>query len=81
VNFNRSPEQSIGMLREIMTWLKAQPLKMPVVAGASTAFGCSIDGVVPTKKTVALCKGLADAGVDRVIPADTMGYAYPAQIN
>ena len=33
-NLNRSPEQSIEMMREIMDWLKAQPRKVPVVAGA-----------------------------------------------
>jgi hydroxymethylglutaryl-CoA lyase len=79
-NLNRTPNQSIEMMREIMNWLHAQPRKVPVVAGASTAFGCSIDGVVPTAKTVALCKGLADAGVDEIMLADTVGYAHPAQI-
>ncbi len=43
-NLNRSPEQSIEMLWEIMDWLKAQPRKVSVVAGASTAFGCSTGG-------------------------------------
>jgi len=79
-NLNRTPAQSIEMMQEIMDWLKAQPRKVPVVAGASTAFGCSIDGVVPTAKTVALCKGLADAGVDEIMLADTVGYAHPAQV-
>jgi len=79
-NLNRTPAQSIEMMQEIMDWLKAQPRKVPVVAGASTAFGCSIDGVVTTAQTVALCKGLADAGVDEIMLADTVGYAYPAQI-
>jgi hydroxymethylglutaryl-CoA lyase len=79
-NLNRTPAQSIEMMQEIMDWLKAQPRKVPVVAGASTAFGCSIDGVVTTAQTVALCKGLADAGVDQIMLADTVGYAYPAQI-
>src|ERR1700729_371637 len=68
------------MLREVMDWLHAQPRSVPVVAGCSTAFGCSIDGVVPTSKTVALAKGLADAGVDQIMLADTVGYAHPAQI-
>src|ERR1700741_5473106 len=63
-NLNRKPEQSITMMREVMDWLKAQPRKVPVVAGFSTAFGCSIDGVVPTAKTVAGAKGRAEAGVD-----------------
>jgi hydroxymethylglutaryl-CoA lyase len=79
-NLNRTPAQSIEMMQEIMDWLKAQPRKVPVVAGASTAFGCSIDGTVTTAQTVALCKGLADAGVDQIMLADTVGYAYPAQI-
>jgi len=79
-NLNRTPAQSIEMMREIMAWLKAQPRRGPVIAGASTAFGCSIDGVVPTAKTVALCQGLADAGVDQIMLADTVGYAHPAQV-
>jgi hydroxymethylglutaryl-CoA lyase len=79
-NLNRTPAQSIEMMKEIMDWLKAQPRKVPVVAGASTAFGCSIDGVVTTAQTVALCKGLAEAGVDEIMLADTVGYAHPAQI-
>jgi hydroxymethylglutaryl-CoA lyase len=79
-NLNRTPAQSIEMMREIMAWLGAQPRKVPVVAGCSTAFGCSIDGVVPTAKTVALAKALADAGADQIMLADTVGYAHPAQI-
>ena len=79
-NLNRMPAQSITMMREVMDWLHAQPRHVPVVAGCSTAFGCSIDGVVPTAKTVALAKGLADAGVDQIMLADTVGYAHPAQI-
>ncbi|HET6198375.1 MAG TPA: hydroxymethylglutaryl-CoA lyase [Acetobacteraceae bacterium] len=79
-NLNRMPAQSIAMMREVMDWLHAQPRRVPVVAGVSTAFGCSIDGVVPTAKTVALAKGLADAGVDQIMLADTVGYAHPAQI-
>ncbi len=79
-NLNRTPAQSIEMMREIMVWLGAQDRKVPVVAGCSTAFGCSIDGVVPTAKTVALAKGLADAGVDEIMLADTVGYGHPAQI-
>jgi hydroxymethylglutaryl-CoA lyase len=79
-NLNRTPAQSIEMMREIMAWLGAQPRKVPVVAGCSTAFGCSIDGVVPTAKAVALATGLADAGADQIMLADTVGYAHPAQI-
>jgi hydroxymethylglutaryl-CoA lyase len=79
-NLNRMPAQSIEMMKEIMVWMRAQPRQVPIIVGASTAFGCSIDGVVPTAKTVALAKGLADVGVAHIMLADTVGYAHPAQI-
>jgi len=79
-NLNRTPAESIEMMKGVMDWVKAQPRKVPVVAGCSTAFGCSIDGVVTTAQTVAMAKGLADAGVDEIMLADTVGYAHPAQI-
>jgi hydroxymethylglutaryl-CoA lyase len=79
-NLNRAPAESIEMMRGITDWLKAQPRKVPLVCGLSTAFGCSIDGVVTTAQTVAMAKGLADAGVDQIMLADTVGYAHPAQV-
>jgi hydroxymethylglutaryl-CoA lyase len=79
-NLNRSPAESIEMIRGVMDWLHAQPRKVPLVCGVSTAFGCSIDGVVTTAQAVAMAKGLAEAGVDEIMLADTVGYAHPAQI-
>ena len=79
-NLNRTPAESIEMMRRLMDWLKAQPRKVPVVAGCSTAFGCSIDGVVTDGEDGAHGQGLADAGVDQIMLADTVGYAHPAQI-
>ncbi|MBO0711181.1 MAG: hydroxymethylglutaryl-CoA lyase [Acetobacteraceae bacterium] len=79
-NLNREPEASIDVVREVMRWVKAQERPMPVIAGCSTAFGCSIDGVVTTDQVVRMAAGLADAGVDEIALADTVGYAHPAQI-
>jgi hydroxymethylglutaryl-CoA lyase len=79
-NLNRAPAESIEVMRGVMDWLHAQPRKVPLVCGVSTAFGCSIDGVVTTAQTVAMAKGLADAGVDEIMLADTVGYAHPAQV-
>ncbi len=79
-NLNRTPADSIAMMKDVMDWMKAQDRHVPVIVGASTAFGCSIDGIVTTKQTVALCKGLADAGVEHIMLADTVGYAHPAQV-
>jgi hydroxymethylglutaryl-CoA lyase len=79
-NLNRTPAESIEEVRRLMEWVKAQPRRMEVIAGASTAFGCSIDGVVPTAKVVEVATGLARAGVDKIMLADTVGYAHPAQV-
>ncbi len=79
-NLNRTPADSVAMMRDVMGWMKAQDRHVPVIVGASTAFGCSIDGVVTTAQTVALCKGLVDAGVEHIMLADTVGYAHPAQV-
>ena len=79
-NLNRTPAQSIEVMKEVMDWMKAQDRHVPVIVGASTAFGCSIDGVVTTAQTVAMCEGLAKAGVEHIMLADTVGYAHPAQV-
>lgn len=79
-NLNRTPADSVAMMRDVMAWMKEQDRNVPVIVGASTAFGCSIDGVVTTRQTVALCKGLVDAGVEHIMLADTVGYAHPAQV-
>ncbi len=79
-NLNRTPAESIAEMGRLMEWVKAQPRRMEVIAGASTAFGCSIDGVVPTAQVVRVCAVLAQAGVDKIMLADTVGYGHPAQI-
>ena len=79
-NLNRTPAESVAEMARLMEWVEAQPRRMEVIAGASTAFGCSIDGVVPTAQVVEVTTGLAKAGVDKIMLADTVGYGHPAQI-
>ncbi len=79
-NLNRTPEESIAEMQRLMDWVRAQPRQMEVIAACSTAFGCSIDGTVPTTKTVAVASGLARAGADKIMLADTVGYAHPSQV-
>lgn len=79
-NLNRTPAESVAEMARMMEWVKAQPRRMEVIAGASTAFGCSIDGAVPTAQVVEVTSGLAKAGVDKIMLADTVGYGHPAQI-
>lgn len=79
-NLNRTPEEQVAEVKRIVEWARAQPRRMTVEAGCSTAFGCSIDGVVTTEQVVTVATGLAEAGADSVSLADTVGYANPAQI-
>ena len=46
----------------------------------STAFGCTIEGIVTEAKVVALAEALMMAGCDEVGLSDTTGYANPAQV-
>lgn len=79
-NLNRTPAEQIAEVGRIVAWCRAQPRRMEVEAACSTAFGCSIDGPVPAAKAIEVAVGLAQAGVDEVALADTVGYAHPAQV-
>eukprot|EP01037_Dinobryon_pediforme_P005797 gene5797-5860_t len=79
-NLNRTPAEQVAEVAKIVAWVRTQPRPMEVEAACSTAFGCSIDGSVPTAAVVRIASGLAEAGVDMVGLADTVGYGHPAQI-
>lgn len=80
-NLNRTPAEQVAEVGRIVAWVRSQDRRMEVEAGCSTAFGCSIDGVVPIRNVVAIAAGLAEAGVDSIALADTVGYAHPAQVH
>lgn len=48
--------------------------------GLSTAFGCTIEGHVPTAQVVRLAAAAAQAGAQEFSLSDTTGYADPAQV-
>ncbi len=79
-NLNRLPGEQVAEVARIVAWVRAQPRRMEVEGVVSTAFGCSIDGVVPEAAVLGVASGLAEAGVDMVGLADTVGYGHPAQI-
>ena len=79
-NINRTPAEQIAEVGRIAAWLKGQERHVELEGACSTAFGCSIDGTVPTDAVVRVAAGLAEAGVHAVALADTVGYAHPAQI-
>ena len=79
-NLNRSPAEQIAEVARVVAWVRAQSRATVVAAACSTAFGCSIDGAVAPSAVLAVANGLAQAGVDTISLADTVGYAHPAQI-
>jgi len=79
-NTNRSTAEQVAEVGRMVAWLRAQDRHVPLEAACSTAFGCSLDGVIPPEKVVATAEGLVAAGADMIALADTVGYAHPAQI-
>jgi len=77
-NVRMTPEQMVEQVRKCVALRgKTGP---EIEAGISTAFGCTMQGEVPEDDVVRLAVLLAEAGVDCVALADTVGYANPAQI-
>ncbi len=77
-NVRMTPEQ---MVEEVRKCVQLRGKSGPEIeAGVSTAFGCTMQGEVPEDDVVRLAVMLAEAGVDCVALADTVGYANPAQI-
>ena len=79
-NTNKGSLEQVAEVGRLIEWVKAQDRRMRVEAGCATAFGCSIEGVVPKDRVVTVATALAEAGVDSLILADTVGYAFPDQI-
>lgn len=80
-NVRRSREEQVAEFSRIVAWARTPPpATVRIEAGISTAFGCSLQGVVAEADVLALATSLAAAGADRVALADTLGYAYPRQI-
>jgi len=81
-NVNRTHEQMLDEVRRIAELIKAQPKdKRPKFEGGlSTAFGCTIEGDVPSEKVLAMAEKLMERGCDEVGLSDTTGYANPRQV-
>ncbi len=77
-NVRMTPEQMVEEVRKCVQ-MRGKP-GPEIEAGVSTAFGCTMQGDVPEDDVVRLAVMLAEAGVDCVALADTVGYANPAQI-
>ncbi len=75
-NVRMTPEQMVEEVRKCAEW----PHPGVEIEGAvSTAFGCTMQGIVPEDEVVRIAAALAGF-CDGVALADTVGYANPAQV-
>ncbi len=81
-NVRRNHAQMLEEVRQISALIRSLPLaQRPHFEGSlSTAFGCTIEVVVPPERVLRLAVALMEAGCDEVGLSDTCGYANPAQV-
>jgi hydroxymethylglutaryl-CoA lyase len=81
-NVRKTHDQAIDELKEAVALRDAMPgpNKPLIEVGLSTAFGCSIEGAVPSIDVVRLTERCLRAGADAVGLADTVGVGNPAQV-
>ncbi|MES2262914.1 MAG: hydroxymethylglutaryl-CoA lyase [Pseudomonadota bacterium] len=79
-NVRKSHAQMIDEVKAVVALRNAQYPGVKIEAGLSTAFGCSIQGVVPEDDVIRLAVTMAQCGVDEVGLSDTAGMANPVQI-
>jgi hydroxymethylglutaryl-CoA lyase len=77
-NVNRSIEESLSGLEEVVARARAEGLRCEGVI--SVAFGCPYEGEVPRERVMSIARRLVDAGCEEIAFGDTTGMANPAQV-
>ena len=79
-NVRKTPEQMVQEIRAIAQLRDAIAPGVHIEAGISTAFGCTLQGLVPEDDVIALAVACVQAGADESGLSDTTGMANPAQV-
>jgi hydroxymethylglutaryl-CoA lyase len=79
-NLRKAPDDVVAEIVRITAARDAAGSRTRIEVGMSTAFGCTIQGLVAPAEVVRLVGAVLDAGVDCVSLADTVGYADPAMV-
>ena len=81
-NIGKTPEEAIEEVRRVCVLRDSLPLeKRPdVEVGISTAFGCTIEGIISEDWVIEMAGLLAKAGADSIGLSDTTGHANPLQV-
>jgi hydroxymethylglutaryl-CoA lyase len=79
-NVRKTREDMIATVRDIVALRNATAPGVKIEAGVATAFGCTIQGLVPEDDVIRTAVLCVAAGVDESGLSDTTGYANPAQV-
>ena len=79
-NVRKTRGQMVEELRSVVALRNEVAPGVPVEVGLSTAFGCTLQGVVAEDEVIRLALACVEAGVDEVGLSDTTGMANPAQV-
>ena len=77
-NLNCSVEETLQEIQSIAG--EARRDQIVVDASLSVAFGCPYEGTVAPERVAEVAAALADAGIEEIALADTIGVANPAQV-
>jgi len=79
-NVRKTREEMIEEVKKITKYRNKNAPHVKVEAGIATAFGCTIQGLVPEDEVIWMAEQVIEAGADESGLSDTTGYANPAQI-
>lgn len=79
-NVRKTPAEMVEEVRAIAALRDAVAPQVRLEAGLSTAFGCTLQGLVPEDDVIRLAVRCVEAGAQEVGLSDTVGYANPAQV-
>ena len=79
-NVRKTREEMIEEVKKITQYRKEHAPHVKVEAGIATAFGCTLQGLVPEDEVIWMAEQVIAAGADESGLSDTTGYANPAQI-
>jgi hydroxymethylglutaryl-CoA lyase len=79
-NIRKNHPEIIAEVTDIVALRNQRFPEIRVETSLSTAFGCTIQGIVPEADVLRLAAAMVEAGSDTINLADTVGYANPAQV-
>lgn len=81
-NIRKTPEEAVEEVRKVRQLCDSRPAdcRPGLEVGIATAFGCSLQGLVPEDWVMKLAVMLVEAGAESVGLSDSVGYANPVQV-